>query len=101
MKNLGLNKIIRFIGHYGDEARLVANALRIVASPFLDRQEREAVNAVIERMTAAADNIAQSLPELQKVSAIRIDKSDIKEALEELLPDIIGRVVAEVAKKPD
>jgi hypothetical protein len=98
MKSLGLGKFVGFIRHYGDEAKLIANALQAVAHPFLDPSERRAIQEVVDRLSAAGDNIAKSLPALEKASAIRIDKNDVKEALEEMLPDIIGRVVKELAK---
>lgn len=99
MKNLGLKKFVGFIRHYGDEAALLASSLRALAHPFLERSEREALDNVINRFENVATNIAASLPELEKVSAIRIDKSDVKDALEEMVPDLIGRVVAELAKQ--
>lgn len=101
MKNLGLRSFVRFIAKYGDEAQAVANALRVLSHPFLERSEREAVNNVIEKMESAARNIASAIPDLEKASAIRINKNDIKDAVQELLPAIVAQVVREQASQAE
>lgn len=86
-----MSKFSSFLRKFAPEYRALAGSLGTIALGLaLDPAEREAVLKVSKTIGDAADNIEAHLQEVQQAEAVGVDKAALRDAMKELIPDIIG-----------
>lgn len=95
------SKFPKFLVKYSDELRTVGSSLGLLlrfipVSPV----DRAKLNVAFEALTTAADSIAGSIEDVQKMAkaaenakTVKVSKSDIKAAVQELAPDLLGGLI--------
>lgn len=86
--------VVKFIGHYGDEALSVARALTSILDGIaLNPRDAAKVQDTIDKLEAAAENIANAKP-----ITIKIEKKDIETAVNAWMDKNAAAIIAEKAK---
>ena len=94
-KNI-VDTVVSFVGHYADEATVVANALTSLLDAVRPNSEVTAtVKEAITILETAAGNIAKAKPP----TPVTINKKDIEEAVVAVLPDMVAKAVADALAK--
>lgn len=89
-----IGSVVKFIGHYGDEALSVARALTSILDGIaLNPRDTAKVQATIDKLEEAANNIANAKP-----LTIKIDKKDIEAAVNEWMDKNAAAIIAGKAK---
>lgn len=86
-----MSKFSSFLRKFAPEYREIAKSLAtVVVGIALNPDERKQVLAVTDMIQNAADKIEESLNAVERAEKAGIDKTALKAAMRELLPDIIG-----------
>jgi hypothetical protein len=93
---MGLKK---FFTKHADELGKIAGVLgAIIGALPIDRQDKRNLGGAVESLAEAAGNIANSAEKMKDFD-VSLDKAAIKEALAEILPDMLAGIVEKQLRK--